>query len=62
MTFLDLDERKLDAVAERIDALGAHSHAVAQLEDSLRGAATPGAMRLGHDGVVALAIDASLAG
>src|SRR5208282_2613724 len=59
--YLDLDERKLDSVAERIDPLGADAHAIAEPENLPLGAA-PSAIRLGYNGVVAFAIDAPLAG
>jgi len=49
-------------MANRVDALGAHLHAVAEAKRFLRHAAAPpaAAMRLGHDGVIALAKDAAL--
>src|SRR5216684_1424714 len=66
------DERKLDALAHRIDPFRAHAYLVAEVPFELAGlcaAATPGAggsaaasTGQGHDGVIALAKNASRAG
>src|SRR5271156_961411 len=54
------NRRKLDAVAERVDALRADTDKVAEMENRLRAFAARASVRFADDGMVEVAINASL--
>src|SRR5277367_3869168 len=54
------NRRKLDAVAERVDALRADADQVAEVESRLRAFAARASVRFADDGMVAVAISATL--